>query len=483
MCLIKIRLPASFRPMTEDKAGKNPSREQRTRPTTLHWTANEFKPSLMTGHHSAAQRIREDLIALKQDRTTYIRSADVLTKYEELCDVLRAHQQQYGIDAVTGGGEESAEQLESEHLLDDCFLLISLLFLTIGRNIEPPALYAPCVIIKRLMHHLVESGSFSNKDLVQVHETLRQFKETVAHNGSTHDLRIVALIDEKIKACDEELKPLQEKLDKISPDLLGVHERLVSLRRCIKAAEAKKKFSASEVRGYLDQIKQIDATKIDGKFVGDDGSIPEMGQDLVQLVLERCYTMADEALTRQGAIAPGISHYADQLFKIKSKLEKLELTQAWSLRETDLYDYMTTLMKIDDERVNGKFVGQDGTAPEQGQSIIMYLLRRSYAHIYTLMISSEPVSEALTPIFNQLKTVQSCLKEVQKFGISDPRELYPYSMKLTSIDNMRVDGKFMVENDIPEGQGRVASLLAECFEMCQELRVATLDKSGDSPAP
>jgi hypothetical protein len=36
---------------------------------------------------------------------------------------------------------------------------------------------------------------------------------------------------------------------------------------------------------------------------------------------------------------------------------------------------------------------------------------------------------------------------------------------------MRVDGKFMIGNDIPEGQGRVASLLAECFELCQEIRI------------
>jgi hypothetical protein len=99
----------------------------------------------------------------------------------------------------------------------------------------------------------------------------------------------------------------------------------------------------------------------------------------------------------------------------------------------------------------------------------------------------QPVSEALTPIFNQLQTVRRCLNEVQKFGIQDARELYPYSMKVTkppdksllladplrqlsSIDNMKVDGKFMAGNDIPEGQGRVASLLAECFEICQELR-------------
>jgi hypothetical protein len=89
------------------------------------------------------------------------------------------------------------------------------------------------------------------------------------------------------------------------------------------------------------------------------------------------------------------------------------------------------------------------------------------------MVSSEPVSEALLPVYNQLQTLKRCLLEVQSSGgVSSPRELYPYSMKLNSIDNMRVDGKFMVGNDIPEGQGSVNELLAECFELNYELRVA-----------
>lgn len=37
---------------------------------------------------------------------------------------------------------------------------------------------------------------------------------------------------------------------------------------------------------------------------------------------------------------------------------------------------------------------------------------------------------------------------------------------------MRVDGKFMLGNDIPEGQGIVNELLAECFDLSYELRVA-----------
>ena len=36
---------------------------------------------------------------------------------------------------------------------------------------------------------------------------------------------------------------------------------------------------------------------------------------------------------------------------------------------------------------------------------------------------------------------------------------------------MRKDGKFMVGQDIPEGQGSVNGLLAECFDLIYELRI------------
>lgn len=45
---------------------------------------------------------------------------------------------------------------------------------------------------------------------------------------------------------------------------------------------------------------------------------------------------------------------------------------------------------------------------------------------------------------------------------------------------MRVDGKFMVGNDIPEGQGSVTELLAECFELNYELRVAAEEQEEKS---
>lgn len=37
---------------------------------------------------------------------------------------------------------------------------------------------------------------------------------------------------------------------------------------------------------------------------------------------------------------------------------------------------------------------------------------------------------------------------------------------------MKVDGRFIINGDIPEGQASVNELLAECFDIAYELRIA-----------
>ena len=36
---------------------------------------------------------------------------------------------------------------------------------------------------------------------------------------------------------------------------------------------------------------------------------------------------------------------------------------------------------------------------------------------------------------------------------------------------MKVDGKFIINGEIPEGQASVNELLAECFDLAYELRI------------
>lgn len=123
------------------------------------------------------------------------------------------------------------------------------------------------------------------------------------------------------------------------------------------------------------------------------------------------------------------------LISIRNDLEKLSLTQAWSLRETDLYDFQRQLDRIDENRIDGNWLDDEGRPAElYVQRTLLYLIRRSYGYIYHLMISSEPVSEALLPVYNQLQTLKRCLIEVKNSGgVGSVRELYPYSMKVRDI--------------------------------------------------
>lgn len=82
---------------------------------------------------------------------------------------------------------------------------------------------------------------------------------------------------------------------------------------------------------------------------------------------------------RQGRIAPAFQDTYEKLFAIRSKLEKLSLTQAWSLRETDLWDFQRQLDRIDEARVEGNFfdaLGRPADIYEQRVSDMIHSIHR-----------------------------------------------------------------------------------------------------------
>lgn len=58
---------------------------------------------------------------------------------------------------------------------------------------------------------------------------------------------------------------------------------------------------------------------------------------------------------REGKIDERFRATYDKLCEIRNALERLSITQAWSLRETDLFNYQRQLDRIDESRINGNF--------------------------------------------------------------------------------------------------------------------------------
>lgn len=69
-------------------------------------------------------------------------------------------------------------------------------------------------------------------------------------------------------------------------------------------------------------------------------------------------------LNRKGVFPEAFRATYETLVEIRNKLEKLSITQAWSLRETDLYDFQRQLDRIDESRVDGNFKDAEGNFAE-----------------------------------------------------------------------------------------------------------------------
>lgn len=412
--------------------------------------------------------IRDQLLLRKLDRTTYVRTQDVMVLYDKTLEQVRQ------LNSLRKG--RKIEENRVDRVVDSCFQLLSLFFMTVGRNNEAPAAYALTSTIRRLLDHLTESGLYSAKDLDSMGNTLERLSEIV-NNASTDRSApfLETLLSIRIERCRESLQNLMLTLEDYSGPMMALHEKLISILRQLSVINTKARvINPEDIHKFQIQLKEIEDRKVDGNFVDADGNVLA-GSEQVSSLLQRCQAYSQVVMDRAGKDFPEQwkSQY-DTLLTIRNELDKLSLTQAWSLRETDLYDFQRQLDKIDESRVDGNWVDEKGQPADiYVQRTLLYLIRRSYGYIYHLMISSEPVSEALLPIYNQLQTLKRCLVEVKNSGgVSSARELYPYSMKLHSIDNMKVDGKFMVGDDIPEGQGSVSELLHECFDLNYELRLA-----------
>ncbi|CAD6645108.1 CEI_1a_G0052410.mRNA.1.CDS.1 [Saccharomyces cerevisiae] len=482
---------------------------------------------------------RTQYLNSKDVQTTY---QHVLTKVRELDDIRKnSHETPAKSAATLIHSTELHNRVDS--VLNDVFQLLSLCFLTVGLKNSAPATYASLSTVESLLEHLNESNVFTHHDLSPIKERLEEISKIVeqkncspAYDEDGNDDRLREIDNErkknkieedlllraKLKHCKDEYDILEGKLEEIDPSLSTVMEKLFRIRRGLLSlvASAKKTMSKSDIntnsllqeqndlqtnnesltndkhlvsQEYVheklsvlkNELSELESNRDDsGKFKSlESHQVAEKGQSVLNGLLDDCHDLVNDLSHQKNGgltLDPYLQPIYEQLIDIKTTLENLMITRRWTLRETDLFSYQKKLNEIDNKRINGKFPTK--SQDSKGQSILLYLLRRCYAIIYKLLESSEPVSEALQPIHNQLSTVRRCLLELKRMGgVNNERELYPYQMKLASLDNLRTEGIFYdSDGNIPEGQGILNALLAECFDILHELKVEAEERAQNS---
>lgn len=182
--------------------------------------------------------IRDQLLLLKQDRTKYIRSQDVMGLFEQAVEEVRK------VNEIRANSSEHVEN-RLDRVMESCFQLLSLFFMTIGRTNEAPAAYALTSTIKRLLDHLTEANLFSAKDLDRMSKTLEQLSSTVNDSDERHSPYLIRLLSKRVALCQSSLSRLQSKLGSLDDALIAVHEKLISIIRSMSLANTKPKVGSA----------------------------------------------------------------------------------------------------------------------------------------------------------------------------------------------------------------------------------------------
>lgn len=228
--------------------------------------------------------IRDKLLLLKQDKSTYVKSQDVLPLYEDIIEQVQLLNDARGSDHLV--------QNRVDAVLDDCLQLISLFFMAVGRNTEAPAQYSMTSNIIRLCDHLKEAAFYSTRDLESIENTLRGMRRTLERDDDKHSPYLLARIKFRIEACEKLLQELRDFLSTLSPTMVPTWEKLVSILRALAALNTRSKYAQNDLDELRGQLHDMQKSMQDGKLPDEEGQVSD-GQNLVVPLLQRCLRFCD----------------------------------------------------------------------------------------------------------------------------------------------------------------------------------------------
>lgn len=492
-------------------------------------------PSYEKGLYEAFGQTYAELSELKNNRSKYISSTQVYAIYDRFLQDVHELKLTRKDEELKGMSLSLPNAVDS--LIDDIWQLLSLSFVTCGLIQSAPATYLLLLTVYKLLTHLRECQVYSDDDLRPIKLRLEEIERIIERSDENNDdadadaaantdvnllaevdaKRIAAhkreeslLLRNKLARCTQVYLELEATFKRIPRDLETTYGELISIRKTLFGLVTRDAKLGGDITDQITQLtkrlKNVEAGRdAHGKFASAEASEEQLGatqmvldgllDDSNNLLYDLNIQQDNDILSRfellsfedeqESEFLCALKLLYDELISIKQTLDNLLLTRRWTMRETDLYTYQKSLKAIDERRVdiNKKIDAYDGASMKRmkkAQLLVLYLLRRCYALIYKLLESSEPVSESLQPIHNQLSTVRRCLLEIKRVdGLNNLRELYPFQFKLASLDNLRHDGKFIVNNQVPEGQGTLTALLAECFDIVYELKIELEEKEDN----
>ncbi|OWZ67028.1 hypothetical protein AYX15_01780, partial [Cryptococcus neoformans] len=176
-----------------------------------------------------------------------------------------------------------------------------------------------------------------------------------------------ALLSGLLETCFEITQDIKarEAEEEVGPSLKPIYDRLSEMKNQLDQMTLTHRWTLREtdLYNYAMALREIDAMRVDGKFVDADGNKAE-GQYALMFLLRRCYGLIYRLMSESEPIS-------EELLPIAI------LKYGGPYTPRDLYPYHLALHQIDSLRKDGKFYADDGSIPE-GQAILVAQLSEAH---------------------------------------------------------------------------------------------------------
>lgn len=358
---------------------------------------------------------------------------------------------------------------------DEILFILSLGFLTVGLRGAAIGGFAAISTIHSLLSQLTMAPLYTHAELQVLCDRINTFEQELGSpENSEFPLTpaLVRLMQREVEGCRKYMPLALSRFEGMNESHFKYQTQLVLARRELLnhlTLHYNEECDTAPIQQLANELEELDKT-VKTVFANDSDNRP--GCALLVKQIEICIPHVKRFCELGPIINPSVIEFMPKLIEINHTFELFLMTHRWTLRETDLFVYKEQLDEIL-HKVSERVESDPEThVPNSDFAIVVFLTRKARALLFKILDLAEPVDEILSPMYNQLQTTKRCLIEVRNMGgLSDLRELYPYQMKLASIDNAREDGKFVVNNRVPAGQAAINAVLSECFELCHELKL------------
>ncbi|ORX34989.1 hypothetical protein BD324DRAFT_110486 [Kockovaella imperatae] len=188
-----------------------------------------------------------------------------------------------------------------------------------------------------------------------------------------------ALLTGILDQCFEMAHDLKarEAEEDVSPTLKPIYDRLSEIKAQLERLLLTHRWTLREtdLYNYAMSLREIDAMRVDGKFVDAEGNKAD-GQYALLFLLRRSHQLIYRLISESEPISEELMPIANKLSTIKKCLNEV-LKYGGPYTPRDLYPYHLALHQIDSLRKDDKFYADDGSIPE-GQAILVAQLSEAH---------------------------------------------------------------------------------------------------------